>query len=586
MIRTFGLTCVALSLLAGAAVADCKVMKVADLPVIMAGYPLVEAKVNGTTLHFVADSGAFFSVISPAVATQLHLSTVGEPFGFRVEGMGGAANAEVGRAKDFQIAGATLHGIDFLVAGNGLGPDVAGVLGQNILGFADVEYDLANGIIRLWKPVGCGDRVLAYWVTKDQHFGQLEIQPVHEVHHTTGEATINGHKIRATFDTGAGRSYLIKEAAQHAGVAVSGPDVVEAGITMGGFGLKTIRTFIAPVQSFGVGGEEIQNTHLRIGDANLSGSDMLIGADFFLSHRIYVSNAQHQMYFTYNGGPVFDISLGARTGPRPTTTASAAPTAADSGLDASALARRGDASAARGDYQGAIADLTRARAAAPNDADVAFDRSRAYAQQGKVALAMADVDDALRLQPDNVPSLMLRAELWLARSDKAHALADIDSAGRIVAKPSNAHMALAELYMRADAPASAIEQYDLWLHSHPADVERTEALNGRCWARAILGKDLTDALADCDNALKGNRRLSQVLDSRGLVHLRLDQFDRAIADYNAALAINPRIAWSLYGRGVAKSRLGRTAEAKADIAAATALEPKLPAIAKGYGVTP
>ena len=29
----------------------------------MAGYPLVDAKVNGTALHFVADSGAFFSLI-------------------------------------------------------------------------------------------------------------------------------------------------------------------------------------------------------------------------------------------------------------------------------------------------------------------------------------------------------------------------------------------------------------------------------------------------------------------------------------------------------------------------------------------
>jgi hypothetical protein len=35
---------------------------------------------------------------------------------------------------------------------------------------------------------------------------------------------------------------------------------------------------------------------------------MLLGADFFVSHRIYVSNAQHKMYFTYNGGPVFSAA--------------------------------------------------------------------------------------------------------------------------------------------------------------------------------------------------------------------------------------------------------------------------------------
>jgi tetratricopeptide (TPR) repeat protein/predicted aspartyl protease len=586
MIRTLGLLYLLLSLGAGAAVADCKVLKVADLPVTMAGYPLVEAKVNGTALRFIADSGAFYSMISPAVAAELHLSTAGTPFGLTVQGVGGRASTDVAHAKVFEIAGATVHGVEFLVTGNGLGPDVAGALGQNILGFADVEYDLANGIIRLWRPAGCGDRVLAYWLTKDQSFGELAIQPLQDVHHTMGEATINGHQVRATFDTGAGKSYVIKEAARRAGVEVAGPDVVEAAPMVGGVGLKTFRTFIAPVHRFAVGGEEIQNTHLRIGEANLPDFDMLIGVDFFLSHRVYVSNAQHRMYFTYNGGPVFDISPGSKSNAAVPAKTVATPASSDPGLDASGYARRGAASAARGDYASAIADLTAARAAAPANADFAFDRARTYAQQGEGALAMADADDALRLRPDDVLALMLRAELWLARSDKPHALADIDAAAHKVPKPSEAHMALARLYMDAGAPASAIAQFDAWLQSHPVDVHRAAALNGRCWARAVLGKDLTNALADCDAALRRDGKLSQALDSRGLVHLRLGQFERAIADYDAALAIDPKSAWSLYGRGVARSRLGQTAAGKADIAAASALDPRLPAIASGYGVAP
>jgi len=586
MIRTLSLLSAVLSVSAGAAVADCKVVKIADLPVTMAGYPLVDAKVNGTTLHLIADSGAFFSAISPAVAAQLNLSTTAAPFGMTIEGIGGQANAEVAHAKDFQIAGATLHGVDFLVVGNGPGPNVAGALGQNILGFADVEYDLANGIIRLWRPTGCGDRILAYWVTKDQPFGQLAIRPIKEARQTIGEATINGHQIRATFDTGSGRSYVLTEAARRAGMEIAGPDVVEAAREVGGVGLKTFRTFIVPVQTFGVGGEEIRNTHLRVGDANLPDTDMLIGADFFLSHRVYVSNTQQRLYFTYNGGPVFDISLGSKWGASAPPITSAVSTGSDSGLDASALARRGDASAARGDYQSAIADLTRARAAAPENADFAFDRAKAYLQKGEPTLAMADTDDAIRVQPDHVLALMLRAQLWLAKTDKAHALADIDAAARLVPKPSDAHLALAELYMGAEAPVSAIAQYDSWLLSHPVDVGRTSALNGRCWARATLGQDLMKALADCDAALRGNGKLANVHDSRGLVYLRLGQFDRAIIDYDTALAINPRIAWSLYGRGIAKLRLGQTKEGNADVAAAVALAPKLPATAKGYGVTP
>ncbi len=35
---------------------------------------------------------------------------------------------------------------------------------------------------------------------------------------------------------------------------------------------------------------------------------MILGGDFFVSHHVYVSNSQHKLYFTYNGGPVFDLS--------------------------------------------------------------------------------------------------------------------------------------------------------------------------------------------------------------------------------------------------------------------------------------
>jgi hypothetical protein len=65
-----------------------------------------------------------------------------------------------------------------------------------------------------------------------------------------------------------------------------------------------VQTWIAPFASFRIGDEEIRNTHLRIGDTGLRDVDMLIGADFFLSHRIYVASSQHKLYFTYNGGPV------------------------------------------------------------------------------------------------------------------------------------------------------------------------------------------------------------------------------------------------------------------------------------------
>jgi hypothetical protein len=61
---------------------------------------------------------------------------------------------------------------------------------------------------------------------------------------------------------------------------------------------------------------------------------------------------------------------------------------------------------------------------------------------------------------------------------------------------------------------------------------------------------------------------AQVADSRGLVFLRLGEYDKSIGDYDASLKINAKDAWSLYGRGIDEVREHKTAEGQADMAQA------------------
>jgi hypothetical protein len=80
---------------------------------------------------------------------------------------------------------------------------------------------------------------------------------------------------------------------------------------------------VAPFQTFQLGDETITNAKLRMADlaqhhrrartgtriavANQDAPEMIIGADFFRSHRVYVAYSQKKIYFTYNGGPVFQV---------------------------------------------------------------------------------------------------------------------------------------------------------------------------------------------------------------------------------------------------------------------------------------
>ena len=575
--------------------ANCRLERLPDIPVTMQGLlPTVHAQINGVDALFVADSGAFFNLVTPAAVREFKLHVDNSFQGLNVQGVGGVERAQVAWAKTFSIAGFTAPDVPFVVAGSGFAGAV-GLLGQNLFRVADVEYDLANGVIRLVRPKECKDRPLAYWAAEaNKPYSVVDIaladarQP-----HTKSVAYLNGTKIEVLFDTGASVSILTLAAARHAGITPGSPGVAAGGPSWG-IGHRVTTSWIARFASFKLGDEEIDHAKLRFGDVSLLGADMLIGADFFLSHRIYVASSQRKLYFTYNGGPVFDLT--AMRAPPPSTetggAASAGAAASDARLDrpadAAGYARRGAASAARQDYDAAIADLTQACELAPTEADYFYQRGMAHWRNKQADLALADFDQAIRLKPDYADSLLARASLRAGRDDAtALVAADLDAADRSLPKEADARLRLGRLYDDVEQPAAAVVQYTKWIDSRPRDDLRMPgALNSRCWARALTGQALDLALADCNAALRMRPDTAAFLDSRGLVYLRQKNYDRAIADYDAALRLRPKIAWSLYGRGLARQHKGMPAAAEADIAAATALQPNIATVAGKYGIVP
>lgn len=595
------LTILALAALPAAA-EPCKLGRLAELPVIMEGMePLVHASINGRDELFIADSGAFFSTLTPAAAREFQLTLEPAPFGFRLEGFSGSTEAWITRVPKFTIFNIDVPKLPFLVAGNDLGRGVVGVLGQNVFRLGDVEYDLANGVINIMRTKGnCSKTSLAYWTSaKHEPYSRIDIEfATAQRPHTTAEAYLNGSKIRVLFDTGAGVSYLTLRAAKRAGITPDSPGVTSAGITYGGYGRRTVRTWIAPFASFKIGDEEVRNTHLRIADTELSGDDMLVGPDFFLSHHLLVASSQRALYFTYNGGPVFDLTRGPAPAPAPapadaSTTAGAEPgaptpaTAPTESLDAAGYARRGSASASRRDYEHALADLTRAIELAPTDSGYFYERGMAYRSSGQSDKALEDFSQAIKLKPDDVRALLARAELHARRRDPPDTIgADLDAADHAASGESEVRLELGSLYERLRNYPAAIAQYDRWIDSHRDDIQMPHARNARCWARALTGQQLDLALDDCNAAVRSSPKVAAYLDSRGLVYLRQGRYDKAIADYDAALALNPKGVWSLYGRGLAKQHLGQGAAGQADLAAATALFPHIADEAASHGIGP
>jgi tetratricopeptide (TPR) repeat protein len=118
----------------------------------------------------------------------------------------------------------------------------------------------------------------------------------------------------------------------------------------------------------------------------------------------------------------------------------------------------------------------------------------------------------------------------------------------------------------------------------------SSALNGRCWVRALQGTELPQALKDC-NAARGmvdktNPLMAQILDSRALVLLRMNDNDKSLADYDLSLKMDPSSAWGWYGRGVVELRLNKSAAGQSDMEHAKTLWPKVADAFTHYGIVP
>lgn len=131
-------------------------------------------------------------------------------------------------------------------------------------------------------------------------------------------------------------------------------------------------------------------------------------------------------------------------------------------------------------------------------------------------------------------------------------------------------------------------RYLIFAHNHQYDlavreldeivrrgVENASDLNRRCLYKALVGRELESALADCNAALARSPSFYAAWSNRGLVHLRSGRWVEAIADYNRALELEQEFADASFGRGIAKLRLGEVESGTADIATALKLNPEI-----------
>jgi len=196
-------------------------------------------------------------------------------------------------------------------------------LGMDFFAHYDVEFDVAHKTARLFVPTGCETARLAYW-TKQYVVADMvpNITPplnaapytAYNFPHIQIRVSVNGQEMLAAIDTGYKDSSLSLAAAHRAGVDVASaqesdaiPDVFDGYASRAwvgsfneiSFGAETVTPAWMKIHSFNPpAGSAPAVTGGLLAKTRNAGADMVLGADFLISHRVLVSYSQNKVYFS------------------------------------------------------------------------------------------------------------------------------------------------------------------------------------------------------------------------------------------------------------------------------------------------
>jgi len=282
--------------------AACRPEVRAEVPVrLQDGFALVRAEVGGRAVTLLLDTGAQGMLLLPETAARLGLRAVpGQTT--RLLGTGGVREAPNVWLRELTLGGMPLPGGSVpVVALPGVpltDPPLAGLLGAPLLAAYDVDLDLQAGRLMLLAPTGCAP--------PGQAVG-LQLMPDGDV---SVPVQVNGAPLLAIADTGTRATLIADTAARRLGL--DGP---VAASTARGIDGQRMQLRPVRLREFRVGGDVSLNVPVAATALQIEPAEMLLGLDFFLRRRVWISYAARVM--VVRPSVPSPAGLGPRSGPRP-----------------------------------------------------------------------------------------------------------------------------------------------------------------------------------------------------------------------------------------------------------------------------
>lgn len=278
--------------LAGCQSQGCEVTEKAAVPLqFIDNVPLVPVKINNTPGLMVLDTGAGRTTLS-VKGVERHGLKLDRWVGSTLYGVGGVERHQNTMPDSLSIGGLELHqrgiwGLSLSVAPLPSVIDATdGLLGRDLLGAYDLDIDVPRRRLALYNVSGCSGRFLPWSVPYRSvatlpAFGKAMVFV----------ATLDGHALRTMLDSGTAMSLLTTPGQYHAG-----PGVLTSGhATIVGIGPQHLSGQVRQYADLAVAGVIEMNPRLLTTEMRFP-LDLLLGADWLRSHRVWLSFATGQVF--------------------------------------------------------------------------------------------------------------------------------------------------------------------------------------------------------------------------------------------------------------------------------------------------
>ena len=192
--------------------------------------------------------------------------------------------------------------------------------------------------------------------------------------------------------------------------------------------------------------------------------------------------------------------------------------------------------AQQGDYNGAIADMSKAIGQSPTASNLYFARANYAISIGRGEDALKDLDRVIQLDPQSESGYWIRGNYRFSLNDKTGAIADLSQVIRLNPNHLQAYAKRAFFYSTQPNPVGAIADYTAILKLDPKNQNAYEM---RAMWRTVQS-DYKGAFADYSQLIALNPKNVEAYLQRGKIRQAMKDIEGAIADYKAAQKIEPQ----------------------------------------------